>query len=99
MADKKPFESRLAVMRVRATYIAPYRKCKYFYLDKTHLKSKKDFLKHAEPIIGNWPNGTYYLKLSSGEVFARFDVYNGKIKQLYKESPATGKSYVIWNWF
>ena len=96
--EKVPFESRMAVMRVRPTYIAPYLKCRYFYLSKPDLKTKRTFVKHAETLIGNWPSGTYYLKLSSGKVFIRFDVYEGKIKKFYKESPATGKIYPIWAW-
>ncbi|MBD3262825.1 hypothetical protein GF374_00405 [Candidatus Woesearchaeota archaeon] len=94
----KQFENKLAVMRVRTKFIAPYRKCRYFYLEKKNLKSKRAFKKHVREIAENWPNGTYYLKLSTGKVFARFDWINGKVKKLYKESPATGKIYPICDW-
>lgn len=94
----KQFENRLAVMRVRVNYIAPYRKCRYFYLEKKHLKNKRAFIKHIHEIASSWPNGTYYLKLSNGQVFARFDMVAGKVKKLYKESPATGKVYALWDW-
>ena len=95
----KPFENKLAVMRVRIKYIAPYRKCRYFYLEKKHLKSKKQFEKHIREVAETWPNGTYYLKMSDGRIFARFDLIAGKVKKLYKESPATGKIYLICEWF
>lgn len=98
MAQKKPFESRLAVMRVRSNYIAPYRKYPFFYLEKKDLKAKKDFMKHIRKIASGWPTGTYYLKIASGQVFARFNVRDGKIT-LIKESPATGKIYPVWDWF
>ena len=53
---------------------------------------------HVRKIASGWPNGGYYLKLASGQVFARFDIREGKIK-LVKESPATGRIYPIWDWF
>jgi len=93
------FESRLAIFRVRANFIAPYRKCRFFYLDHPHLKTKNAFIKRVEEIAASWPNGTYYLKLSNGQVFARFDMYNGKVKILYKNSPVTGKLYPLWAFF
>ena len=94
----KIFENRLAVMRVRVNYIAPYRKCRYFYLEKKHLKNKRAFAAHVKEVASNWPNGTYYLKLSNGQVFSRFELVAGRVKKLYKESPATGKVYAIWDW-
>lgn len=94
----KAFENRLAVMRVRVNFIAPYRKCRYFYLEKKHLRNKRIFVKHIQTIANNWPNGTYYLKLSNGQVFARFDLIAGRVKKLYKESPATGRIYAVWEW-
>jgi len=91
------FENRLAVMRVRVNYIAPYRKCRYFYLEKSHLKNKRTFIKHIQEVAKGWPNGTYYLKMSDGQIFARFDLIDGKVKKLYKESPVTGKIYAVWD--
>jgi hypothetical protein len=100
VAQTKPsFESRLAVFRVRANFVAPYRKCRFFYLEPKHTKTKSNFIKQIEHIGGNWPNGTYFVKMSSGQVFARFDVYEGKVRVLYKESPMTGKLYPIWAFF
>ncbi|MFN7088717.1 MAG: hypothetical protein ACK4NX_02810 [Candidatus Paceibacteria bacterium] len=92
----KIFEPRLAVFRVKATFIAPYRKCKYLYLEPKDLKTKSRFIKHVTRIAKGWPNGTYYLKLSSGQVFARFDIVDGKVHKLYKDSPVTGKPYPVW---
>jgi len=100
VAQTKPvFESRLSVFRVRVNFVAPYRKCRFFYLDKGHLKSKTSFMHQIENIGSSWPNGTYFLKMSSGVVFARFDIYDGKVKVLYKDSPTTGKPYVVWLFF
>ena len=40
--DEKPvFETRLNVIRVRANYSGPYRKCKYFNLQKTDMTKPK----------------------------------------------------------
>jgi len=93
---QKVFEPRLAVFRVKANFIAPYRKCKYLYMDPKDLKTKGSFTKHVLRIAGAWPNGTYYLKLSNGQVFARFDMIDGKIHKFYKDSPITGKLYPVW---
>ena len=95
----KVFESRLAVFRVKANFIAPYRKCKYIYLDHNKLKTKGSFIKHIEAVSTNWPNGPFYLKLSDGRVFSRFDVSGGKVSKFFKESPITGKPYPINAWW
>jgi hypothetical protein len=86
-------------MRVRSTYTAPYRKCKYFYLEPRHLKTKAQFVKRIKEVAGNWPTGTFFLKTDSGKIFARFDLHDGKVKQLYKDSPATSMPYPIWQHF
>lgn len=93
---KPTFESRLSVFRVRANFVAPYRKCKFFYLDKSHIKSKNTFIRRIEEVAGNWPNGTYFLKMGSGMVFARFEMFGGKVRILYKDSPITNKPYAVW---
>jgi len=99
MAIKPEFEPRLSVMRVRSTYIAPYRKCRCLYLEEKHLKTKANFIKRLKEVASNWPTSTYYLKTNSGKVFARFDITDGKVKQLYKESPATAQIYPVWQFF
>ncbi len=99
MVEKPKFESRLEVMRVKPTFVAPYRKCRFFYLDPKDLKTKRSFTKHIEEIARNWPNGVYYLKMSSGKIFVRFEMYDGKVRKLYKDSPITGKEYPAWYFF
>lgn len=96
---KPAFESRLSVFRVRANFAAPYRKCKFFYLDKLHLKSKSTFIKRIEEVSGNWPNGNYFLKMGSGAVFARYEMFDGKVRVLFKDSPITSKPYPVWMFF
>ena len=54
------FESRLSVFRVRANFAAPYRKCKFFYLDRVNLKSRKGFLKHTQNVSKGRPNAIYF---------------------------------------
>ena len=93
---KTSFENRLEVMRVRQNFIGPYRKYRFVYFQKPEFKNKKTFITIIESVAGNWPPGTYYLKMSSGQVFARFDIsVGGKIKKLYDISPATNKPYPI----
>jgi hypothetical protein len=94
--NPKLYESRLAVFKVRANFMAPYRKCKYIYMEPKILKSKKSFLNFLSSLVKNWPTGSYYLKLSTNQVFARFDVINGKVARFYEKSPITGKLYPIW---
>lgn len=94
----KKFEHRLGVMRVRTNFVAPYLKYRYLYIQKSDLKNKKSFTKKVQSVCASWPPGTYYLKLSDGSVFVRFDISNGKVKKLYEVSPATNKPYPIWEW-
>ncbi|MGB9675293.1 MAG: hypothetical protein ACP5IJ_00845 [Candidatus Nanoarchaeia archaeon] len=93
------FESKLAVFKIKTNFMAPFKKCRYLYIEPKTLKSKVTFLKYLNNFIRNWPNGTYYLKLSTNQVFARFDVTNGKISRFYEKSPITGKVYPIWNYW
>jgi hypothetical protein len=95
----KVFESRLAVFRVKSNFIAPYRKCKYVYIDPIKLRTKGAFIKHLSALTNSWPTGPFYLKLSDGRVFARFDVSSGKISKFYKDSPITQKPYPINAWW
>jgi hypothetical protein len=95
MPVQKVFESRLAVFRAKANFTAPYRKCKYLYMEPKDLKTKGSFTRHLMRIAANWPNGCYYLKLSNNQVFVRFDILDGKMHKLYKDSPITGKAYPI----
>ena len=96
---KPKFESRLEVMRVKPTFVAPYRKCRFFYMEQKDLKTKRSFTKHIERIAHGWPNGSFYLKMSTGQIFSRFEMYNGEVKKLFKDSPITGKEYPIWYFF
>jgi hypothetical protein len=50
-------------------------------------------------MTGSWPSGPFYLKLSDGRVFARFDVSSGKVSKFYKDSPITNKAYPIMSWW
>jgi hypothetical protein len=99
MTREKIFEPRLAVFRVKANFIAPYRKCKYLYVEPKDLKTKGAFLKCIKRVASIWPNGEYCLKLSDGRVFARFSIINGKINKFFKTSPITQKEYLVWAWW
>ena len=99
MTEEKVFEPRLAVFRVKINFIAPYRKCKYLYIEPKDLKTRVSFLRRIRQIALIWPNGDYYLKLSDGRVFARFAILNGKLHKFYKSSPVTQKEYPVWNWW
>jgi hypothetical protein len=93
------FESKLQVLRVRPTYIAAFKKCRFLYLERNHLRSKQNFLRYLSSITEKWPNGTFYLKLSNGKVFARINIKDGKVQEILKCSPATGRMYPIWQFF
>ncbi len=97
--EKPKFESRLEVMRVKPAFVAPYRKCRFFYHEPRNVRTKGAFIRHVEDVAKSWPNSEYYLKMSSGKIFIRFEIYNGKVKKLYKESPVTGEEYPAWYFF
>lgn len=93
------FEPKMSVLRIRAKYSAPYKKHMYFYLTKEDLKSEKDFIEKINKTVKNWKDGDYYLKLSSGRVFIRFTILEGKLKKINKISPITKKEYPVYNFF
>ncbi len=93
MAPKPKFEDQLSVIRVRKNYAAPYLKQKYVYIGRKDVKSERNFKTAMSEKIRNWPDGIYFLKMSSGKVFTRFEVKEGKIIQVFRVSPATGSKY------
>lgn len=100
MNGKVKFEDKLSVVRVRRDYAAPYLKHRYFNLKRKDIKSKKLFIQKIESTVLNWPPGCYYLRMSDGKVFARFEItVDGKVRNFYKHSPATGRAYPIWQFF
>src|SRR3972149_4333582 len=99
VVDAPVFESRLSVFRVRANFVAPYRKCKLFYLDRSNLKSRKGFMNHVQNVCRGWPNGVYFLKLTNGKVFARYEIVNDEVRTIFKDSPTTNKEYPVWDHF
>lgn len=99
MVTRPKFEDKLAVIRVKKQYAAPYLKYRYLYLKKKDIKSEIAFKEAVARVAFNWPPDIYMLKLSTGKVFARFRISNGQVTLLYRASPATGESYPIWHFF
>ena len=93
------FSERLVVIRVTTRFAGPYRKHQYLHVTSKELKTRGTFTKFLRKRIENWQLGPYFLRLPTGQVFARFDVREGKIDKLYKSSPATGEPYPIWKYF
>ncbi|UCD04088.1 MAG: hypothetical protein JSW73_00350 [Candidatus Woesearchaeota archaeon] len=93
------FESKMSVMKIRDKYSAPYKRHMYLYLLREDVKTKANFLEKLKSKVKNWKDGQYYLKLSSGKVFARFKVEEGKVRKLYRSSPITQKEYICWRFF
>lgn len=98
MAKKTKFENQLSVIRIRKQYAAPYLKSRFVYLKRRDISTQKKFVKALADTVKSWPDGTYYLKLSTGKVFVRFEVKEGKIRTIYKTSPITGEKYPIWEY-
>lgn len=93
------FESKLSVLKIRDKYSAPYKQHMYIYILKEDLKSKDIFIEKLNSKVANWKDGQYYLKVSSGKVFARFKVELGKVRTLYRSSPITQREYLCWRFF
>lgn len=93
------FESKLSVMRIRAKYSAPYKRHMNLYVLREDVESEKKFIDKLNSKVKSWKDGEYYLKLSSGKVFARVEVEEGKVKKLYRSSPITKKEYLCWRFF
>jgi hypothetical protein len=99
MAPRPKFEDQMSVIRVRKNYAAPYLKQKYVYIDKKDVKTEKNFKSAMNEKIRNWPDGVYFLKLSSGKVFTRFQVKENRVTQIFRISPATGLRYPMHEFF
>ena len=89
----------MSVIRVRKGYAAPHLKQKYLYIDKKDVKTERTFKKSINEQIRNWPDGIYFLRLSTGKVFIRFEVKENKVTQFYRVSPATGMKYPLYEFF
>jgi hypothetical protein len=99
MTARPKFEGQFSVIRVRKNYAAPYLKQKYVYFDKKDVKTERIFKSAMNERIRNWPDGIYFLKLSTGKVFTRFEVREGKVIHIFKISPATGSKYPMHEFF
>ncbi len=88
-------ESRYSVIRVRDKYTGPYRKAPYINFQKEDFLSEVVFKRALRKKIKLWQSGTYMLKMSNGGIFARFDVCDGTLEKIYKESPVTGRLYPL----
>ncbi|MEK9774369.1 MAG: hypothetical protein VW380_01770 [Candidatus Woesearchaeota archaeon] len=93
------FEDKLAVIRVKKAYAAPFLKYKYVYLTRRDINDRDRFKQKIDEIATSWPPSVYMLKHPSGKIFARFRVSDGKMTLLYKTSPATGSLYPVWEFF
>jgi len=93
------FEDKLAVIRVKKTYAAPFLKYKYVYVKRNDIKDRNKFKSKIDKIAASWPPSIYLLKHPSGKIFARFRVSEGKMTLLYKTSPSTGDLYPVWEFF
>jgi len=99
MAMRPKFEHQLSVIRVRKNYSAPYLKQKYIYIDRKDVRTEKTFKQAVNERIRNWPDGVYFLKLSDGKVFTRFEVKNTRVLRIHRISPATGSRYPMHEFF
>jgi len=99
MAVKRvKFEPQMSVIRVRKQYAAPYLKYRYVYITSKHVRSEKNFKQYMNEIVPTWPPGIYYLKLSTGKVFVKFKIDEGRVTNIYRTSPITGEKYPIWGY-
>ena len=89
---------QFTLMIVRKRYVSPYRKYKYVTMDGDSMTSRKKFISALEEKSTHWREATYFLMGKDG-VFARFDVVDGKIAKLYKDSPVTDIIYPCWEGF
>ena len=85
-------------MIVRKRYVSPYRRYKYMVLDSGSLRSKKKFIDEIEKRSEHWRDATYFLMEKRG-VFARFEIKEGKVVKLFKNSPVTDLIYPCWDGF
>ena len=93
------FGEQFVVISIKAKYAGPYRRFKYLYISSKDIKTRVTFMKLLRQKVKSWSTGTYFLRSADGTVFARFEVIDGRIVKLYKNSPATGELYPCWRYF
>lgn len=106
---KVNFVKPMLVLKIRETYKAPYHKNKFLMVRAKDVKNKKDFIKFMKQFTINWSSGVYELQFLFSEgfmrnsniysTFIRFDVRDGKVVRLWKNSPYSRREYPIWQYF
>lgn len=90
------FDEKMTVMQVRPHYSIVYQFKPQVKVEKTNVKSQKNFVTFIRDISGNWKDGDYFLKCSKG-TFCYFTL-NGRRVKLFKRSRA-GRDYLCWEYF
>ena len=103
------FVRPMLVLKIRETYKAPYHKNKYISVKKPDVMDKSGFKKLIQGYTSNWSSGIYDLQYLQSKrtkmfnemyaTFVRFDVRDGKVVKLWKNSPYNKKEYLIWEIF
>lgn len=90
-------ENKMTVMQVRPNYSILYQFKPTIKLEKSHVKTQKDFVKFIKVTAQNWKDGDYFLKCPEG-TFAYFTLNGSRVK-VFKKSKTTGKEYLCWQYF
>lgn len=86
----------LTIHKVEKRYITPHYKKFYIFPSNYFLMSLDKFRQFIEREMTNF-HGEFLLKDEKGKPFARFKLEQGKMKKIWKSSPATKRLYPIWN--
>ena len=107
--NKVNFIKPMLVLKIREAYKAPYHKNKYISIKPKDVVDKRTFVKLLQNYTKNWSSGVYELQylFSQGfmydsnvySTFVRFDVRDGKLVKVWKNSPYSRKEYPIWSYF
>ena len=101
MATKINFTKSMIVLKIRETYKAPYHKTRFLNIKRKHLKTKKEFKEFLEQYTQYWSAGFYEIQYNVKEklysTFIRFNVKEGKVTDLLKESPYSKAKYPLWS--
>ncbi len=88
---------KMTVMQVRPNYSIVYQFKPTIKLEKSHVRTQKDFVKFIKGTSENWKDGDYFFKCQQG-TFAYFNLNGSKVK-VAKKSKITGKEYICWQFF
>lgn len=89
----------LYVFRISNSTVTPHLSYKMLYITKHYRKNPKTFSKFINNKFAMQRDGIYLLRNRNNKVMMRFRLVDGKVTQLWKNSPVTKERHkLLYDW-